>query len=185
MQISELQRRLSEAIQQGRNNEVEALLVEDHVNPDFRDNLGTTPLHKAVGKNNPALVKLLIEHGADVYRVDTNGHTALNLATALDVNPDIIFYLEKQKKTASIKAPRQHAEPQPPAEPEPLEKIFEAGKWVGKTKEMQKKWEEVPFHIRKDFDFAAALTEARLQTLKRNASRKTVLKKPAPPPPPA
>lgn len=57
-------------------------------------------------------------------------------------------------------------EPTPPRyTPETLRETFEAEKWVGKIDEMKKLWNDVPKKLKKDFDFAAQLSEARRQTM--------------------
>ncbi len=47
-----------------------------------------------------------------------------------------------------------------------LPEIFAPEKWNGQTKEMQELWDTVPAKLKKSFDFAAALTEARQQKLR-------------------
>ena len=65
---------------------------------------------------------------------------------------------------------------------ETLPEVFDAQKWVGKVDKMQEEWEKVPARLKKEFDFEAALSEARQKTLKSKAPGKTVLKKSPPPP---
>ena len=46
-----------------------------------RDDFGRTPLHFAVSKGHPAVMKLLIDRGADVNAKEhVHGHTALMIA---------------------------------------------------------------------------------------------------------
>ena len=47
-----------------------------------------TPLHLAVLKNRPAMVRLLLELGAEASAKDSRGYTPLNLATATDRSGD-------------------------------------------------------------------------------------------------
>lgn len=84
-----------------------------------------------------------------------------------------------------------NAEPMKPPKPvfreDTLKDIFNAQKWVGKADEMEELWNEVPKRLHKHFDFAAALAEARRETLKQNAPRQRIalqanLKPPAPAP---
>lgn len=82
----------------------------------------------------------------------------------------------------AVKAPAPEKEKKPVFKAETLAEVFEAAKWVGKVEEMQQHWEKVPKRLKKYFDFAAALTEARLGTIKNGASGKNILKKSPPPP---
>ncbi|MEZ0260608.1 MAG: ankyrin repeat domain-containing protein [Alphaproteobacteria bacterium] len=70
-----------------------------------------------------------------------------------------------------------------------LKDIFNPKSWTGKTEDMEKLWEDVPARLKKKFDFAAALAEARRDTLKQNAPPQRLTLKPTntqtPPPPPA
>ncbi len=76
------------------------------------------------------------------------------------------------------------APPKPRFTEETLKDIFNAKNWVGKPEEMQKLWEDVPARLQKNFDFEAALAEAKRETLKKHAPQKLTLKPPAPPQPP-
>jgi hypothetical protein len=68
-----------------------------------------------------------------------------------------------------------------------LQDIFNPKSWAGKTEEMEKLWDDVPTRLKKKFDFAAALAEARRDTLKQNAPPQRLTLKPSVPkmPPPA
>jgi len=59
---------LHEAVLNSSLNEVEKLLRNEISEEDLG---GRTPLHVAVSCSNPELIKLLLEHGADVRSVDT------------------------------------------------------------------------------------------------------------------
>ena len=48
---------------------------------DAQGNLGRTPLHRAVNARKPQIVRLLLEHGADVSVRDEGGRTAYQLAS--------------------------------------------------------------------------------------------------------
>lgn len=60
-----------------------------------------------------------------------------------------------------------------------LKDIFNPKSWTGKTEDMEKLWDEVPTKLKKKFDFAAALAEARRDTLKQNAPPQRLTLKPA------
>lgn len=67
-----------------------------------------------------------------------------------------------------------NAPAEPPRKKEPkfteerLTDIFNPGTWVGKTEEMEKLWEEVPKKLQSKFDFVAALSEAKRQSMRKN-----------------
>jgi hypothetical protein len=52
-----------------------------------------TPLHRAVVRGCPDVVKMLVNAGADVSAVDGKGETALALATRINADPQIIGIL--------------------------------------------------------------------------------------------
>lgn len=54
----------------------------------------------------------------------------------------------------------------------PVEDIFKPEKWVGKTKEMQKRWHDLEKWERDDFDFETALAEAQRLTLNQGKKNK-------------
>lgn len=77
------------------------------------------------------------------------------------------------KKASATAAPETSAKPAKPVfREDTLKDIFNAKKWVGKADEMEQLWNEVPKRLHKHFDFAAALAEARRETLKQNAPKK-------------
>jgi hypothetical protein len=59
-----------------------------------------------------------------------------------------------------------------------LKDIFNPKAWVGKTEEMEELWNDVPKRLHKHFDFAAALAEARRDTLKQNAPKQRIALQP-------
>lgn len=68
---------------------------------------------------------------------------------------------------------------------ENLKDIFNAAKWVGKTQDMAKLWEDVPARLKKKFDFETAYTDAHQGTLRQAHPPKLQLpskKRPAHPP---
>ncbi len=74
--LSELDRRLFEALEQGRTQEV-ASLIEQGANVNATDREGNSPLHKATTAEQ---TNLLIEAGADVKAKNKEGETPLHTA---------------------------------------------------------------------------------------------------------
>lgn len=75
-----------------RQDEKVRVLLEAGVNPNFRNSdcyVEETPLHMAVRCESTGIVKLLLEHKADVNAVDIHGCTALHDHT----NPNVIRLL--------------------------------------------------------------------------------------------
>lgn len=65
------------------------------------DNLGYTPLQRAVQNNRPRLVKLLFENGADFTIKNKLGRTALELAIAFEIKEMEILIRELTKNNLS------------------------------------------------------------------------------------
>jgi cytochrome c len=64
------------------------VLLEAGANPTSRMHSGVTPLHLAVNRGDMASILLLIEAGADVNAVTTDGQTVLS--NALNYSPEIV-----------------------------------------------------------------------------------------------
>lgn len=65
---------------------------------------GDTPLIWAANKcKDPEIVKLLLEEGADIDRVDNNGNSALTLAAAYNDNPAVVAALLKAKPNTELR----------------------------------------------------------------------------------
>jgi len=59
-----------------------------------RNELGRTPLHHAAAMNRPAMVRLLLELGADARATDDVGRSALTVAAASKAGPDVLELLQ-------------------------------------------------------------------------------------------
>jgi len=59
-----------------------------------RNELGRTPLHHAAAMNRPAMVRLLLELGADAHATDDAGRTALPVAVVSSASPDVLERLQ-------------------------------------------------------------------------------------------
>ncbi len=83
---NEANRALSEAVKEGDIDKVQGALNVGASPNCVIDNDGNTALMEAVGKEGEGpMVKLLIEHGADVNHANNRGFTAFMLATNIDV----------------------------------------------------------------------------------------------------
>lgn len=185
MTPSKDQKALLSAIRAGRLDQVKRLLERDDIDPNFSGAFGVTPLHEAVRYNDLAMVKQLVAAGADVNAKDRNGLTPLEMAQEFHAEREVNFspiirYLSGVKGGKVLQTPQKPAKPVFTAET--LPETFEPSKWVGNVKEMQELWEQVPAPLKKKFNFAAAMAEARQQTLKNKAPGKVDLKKPHLPP---
>ena len=201
-EITRKQKALLTAVRQKRVTQIRDLLRDKHLDPNFPSYTHTTtPLHEAVKTGNLTILKMLVAAGADVSCTTKDGATPQGLAESIGAKDSVIDYLKgegeklldpdyqppKRKKTTAGESFNQSGKktPSTPAFTlQTLPEIFEPGKWAGKVDEMQKLWEGVPKRLKDKFDFEAALSEARLKTLKKNhAPAKTVIKKSAPKPP--
>ncbi|XP_060081894.1 ankyrin repeat and MYND domain-containing protein 2-like [Ylistrum balloti] len=87
--FTELEKKIHDAVTQGKADEVKLLLKENTVkNVDFLDDTGMTPLQHAAFRGKTELCQLLLAHGADVNsNYHENGYTAL-MFSALSGHPD-------------------------------------------------------------------------------------------------
>jgi ankyrin repeat protein len=75
------------------DNQTIANLLVRCIDINTPDDSGNTPLHRAVRKNNVKLVKILIEHGANVNAKDKQGDTPLYVAANYVRNKEIVNLL--------------------------------------------------------------------------------------------
>jgi hypothetical protein len=61
--------------------------------------------------------------------------------------------------------------------PETVSDFFKPERWAGRIREMQHHWEKLPAPLKKDFSFAAALTEARQKTAAQKPGGGIILKR--------
>jgi len=69
-----------------------------------RNEHGRMPLHHAAAMNHPAMVRLLLELGADVRATDDVGRSALTVAAALKAGPDVLELLQAAGATFDLLA---------------------------------------------------------------------------------
>ena len=69
-------------------------LSHTHRRPTLRDAAGVRPLHKASLCSNEAVVRKLVEYGADVDVPDSEGNTALHLAARSGFSGVVAVLLE-------------------------------------------------------------------------------------------
>ena len=69
-----------------------------------RNELGRTPLHHAAAMNRPAMVRLLLELGADARATDDAGRSALTVAAASKADPDVLELLQAAGATFDLLA---------------------------------------------------------------------------------
>ena len=69
-----------------------------------RNELGRTPLHHAAAMNRPAMVRLLLELGADARATDDAGRSALTVAAASKASPEVLELLRATGATFDLLA---------------------------------------------------------------------------------
>lgn len=178
-------------------------MLKDGVDPNSSSCRLTTALHEAVRQDSIALVRLLVEAGADVNR-QTSGGTPLDLALAAKSHRIIVYLthegakttatLSRKKTAVSVKKKKtgrkksagdfnRAAKKSTLFHQETLADIFESEKWIGRVDKMQEEWEKVPQRLKKTFDFSSILVEVRRRTLENRAPATPPLKRNRPKPP--
>jgi ankyrin repeat protein len=72
-----------------------AKLLERHANPNATDKKGRTPLHIAAYNGHGAVVKLLLQYGADICARDYRRRTPYDIATG-DAKRELELILKKK-----------------------------------------------------------------------------------------
>lgn len=83
-----IETRLLNAIDNAKKEDIIKLIDEEHVDLNFEDDNGATPLDHAI-ENDPEhfkIAKLLIEKGADINRTDDDGNTYLMKAAEFETD---------------------------------------------------------------------------------------------------
>jgi len=73
----------------GQAEAAEALLSHG-LNPNVKDSRGQTPLLAAATRQNPSLVRMLLEKGSDVNTIYDDGQSALSVAAGHGHQPDCV-----------------------------------------------------------------------------------------------
>lgn len=76
------------------STEVAKVLLE-HISPNVQNSDGETPLHNAVAYDNPAMVDVLLKHGASPAIKDRWGETPLDLVIGKDYEQEIRAIFQK------------------------------------------------------------------------------------------
>ena len=89
-----------------RSNDLEAakLLIEAGINVNQYGDLGRTPLHDACAWGHHEMIRLLVDHGADLYAL-TEGETPFSLAR-LNRNDDVCELLRPLMERAQVEDPQ-------------------------------------------------------------------------------
>lgn len=196
-EITRKQQALLNAVRNKRLSQVRDMLRDRTLDLDFPLDATETPLHEAVKAGHLTILKMLVAAGADVSRTTADGATPQGLAEDIGAKDSIIDYLKSEgekllepgyqrpsRRKTAVSEDFNQSGAKPAFTLQTLPEIFEPGKWVGKVEEMQKLWDDVPKRLKAKFDFEAALSDARLKTLKKNHTPgKPVIKKSAPKPP--
>jgi ankyrin repeat protein len=82
-----------------QNEAVVRLLLEAGANVDALDSFNNTPLVRAVfhSSPNPAVIRLLLQYGADPYKENNTGSSAVDIARIMGQN-DLVAILEGRTK---------------------------------------------------------------------------------------
>jgi len=86
------------------NQEAAAMLLRAGAAPDLADNLGWTALIWATYRKDAAIVKLLLDNGADVARVGRDKATALQIAKSRGADASLIALLAAKTSSGSSAA---------------------------------------------------------------------------------
>jgi len=70
--------RLFRAAMNGDLNEVKLLVIDCGLDPNARNNIGSTPLHDAAWSGHPEVVRFLLERGVDPNIRNNDGWTPLH-----------------------------------------------------------------------------------------------------------
>lgn len=99
----ELNIELDDAINRAELDEVKSL-IEMGADIEFRDPLGKTPLMNAAWVAAADIVEYLINQGANIYALDNDGKSALDLVKEIGHNDyghnDVILVINKYMKDA-------------------------------------------------------------------------------------
>jgi hypothetical protein len=99
-----------EAVKAGSSNIEELLAAGEDVNQ--QDEQGWTPLNWAAGKGDLGIVKLLLDRGADVFKVGRDQRTPHKIALAAG-HSEVVRLLKQAEEAADgeheEESPRQHA----------------------------------------------------------------------------